>query len=336
MFTRYCLVLSGAIVGLLTSLTGAQNPTRDNQTDPDRQRQVDQRHAPDANNRDAQRRTLTQTPGMLSELEGTWIVQVRVNPAVWMHKPGSDSTTERPSSQPGQSQPANEQGKAMKTCTGYATSDLVLGGNILRQVFVSQDMSERKLQDTQKQPDAQTKPDTSTLSFNPEAFRVLSYLSFDSATNKYQAVFMDSRSGKMHTHSGTYDASARRIVFENTDRNNPDDSMSSPEHDLHVDGDARVVVELLGQDRYQVTMYSSKNPVRDSRTIPNGQPASAGDMGEVVYSAMYTRATGEDLNNINNALDRDPHLSASRTSAPDAASPRSNRPDDRDRTTPRR
>lgn len=201
-----------------------------------------------------------------------------------------------------------------KTCEGYAVSELIMGGKVLRQSFVSNDMGANSMgYDASRdhaRPDANkpenrtdgetnvkgdAKPDRAehanrgSMNLEEGAFRGLSFFSFDPSDSTYQAVFMDSKSGEICTRSGTYDASSRRIVFEGSGK----DASGARDNKAGMNlGDTHVVVEILSNDQHRVTMYKGS---ADSRTSTAGYntPGSINTPGN-------TPGTPNTPNNTNN------------------------------------
>ncbi len=226
----------------------------------------------------------------------------------------------------------------MKSCSGFALSEVIMGGSILKQTFVSNDMgheSRRAGMNTPSQPDSRTtgtvegtKPardsavdramDASTYTLKDDAFRGLSFISFNEQGDTYQSVFMDSRGAEICTRSGTFDASTNRLVFTASKDASSEMSTSSAADSQR---DIQVVVEILSNDQYRVTMYHgdmAKGMSGDmNRTKPNNparlneSPAKTNESERneasghknmnakhVMYTATYTRATGSDIEAI--------------------------------------
>ncbi|MDX2148285.1 MAG: hypothetical protein SFZ23_12260 [Planctomycetota bacterium] len=106
----------------------------------------------------------------------------------------------------------------VKRCRAYAVSNVIMGGTILRQSIVSNDMAMNKLTSSGGQQQQQAygygaQDDIQNLRLDEDAFRGLSFISFDAENDRYNAVFMDSATGDIKTHAGKFDASQGRIVF---------------------------------------------------------------------------------------------------------------------------
>lgn len=137
-----------------------------------------------------------------------------------------------------------------KTFSGYAETKLVLGGNILQQTIVVPDMMQQGLDG----PRRDNVPGAG-IAANDQMYRGMSFIAFDNTSNEYGIVFLDSRQGTIHCDRGTYDESARRLVFNGKEGS----EMSAPKDDMHKmgHGNVRVVLEVLSPTQHRVTMYAS-------------------------------------------------------------------------------
>ncbi|MGE3108143.1 MAG: DUF1579 family protein [Phycisphaerales bacterium] len=229
-----------------------------------------------------------------------------------------------------------------KTCSGYAVSDLIMGDQILRQSLVSYDMGKLSGHDGMSQPGNRNDPnspsrdrnDPNSPSRNPNdpnapgkdrdnrdakadlttgsrAFTGLSFISFDPQRDQYQAVFMDSRTGEIESRSGTFDATGSRIVFEDGTSNygtSPSDQNRSMRDAARQN--VRVVVEILSNDRYRVTMHKigatgTPSPSTDRNNPTPASPTTGTNLDkDVVYEATYTRASATEEQTIRDLVDR--------------------------------
>jgi hypothetical protein len=186
----------------------------------------------------------------------------------------------------------------MKEYVGYAESRLILGGNVLEEKIIIPDMMTTGTGRTPGRIEGA--PTTVPTSVNDEMFRGLKFLSFDPSTQRYTCVFMDSRSGQIHQHSGTYNESEKRLVFDNASF----DNMRNPnDKSMTMHGDMRVVVDIISPTQHRVTMYGKDVTGTRSPTIPPtpNTPAPGVDKStptvsdsDIIFQATYTKASNED------------------------------------------
>lgn len=292
-------------------------------------------------------------PGLtsiLNDMEGLWNVRITVNKDHWkMHKtsdrvprqttqPGGIEPGRNDGMQPGQggdqgnqpgmSEPGLAQGLQME---GFSERKLILGDNVLEEHCYIPDMA--KIIDGERQPG-----ENPTMRIDNDTFEGLSLLSFSPEDGTYEIVFVDGKSGKMHYDTGSFDATMNRIVFEgkahgaDTTTTTPparrDGTSPTPpaerrdgvgqqpgqdgmKHGMY--GNVRVVLEVLGPNQHQVTMYKvdSSSPISTvpgeppsrepaDRNQPNNTPSQPGTepwspttlASNIIYRATYTRAEG--------------------------------------------
>lgn len=232
--------------------------------------------------------------------------------------------TDAPRTNPNRTPDANQPGglAGAKTYVGYAETKLVMGDNILQQNVIIPDM---QLDGTAR--DAQ-RIDGAGVENRPgdnQMFRGMSFLAFDAENQQYSCVFMDSRNGQIHCDHGTYDESARRLVFNGREGNSHTGQGNNADNRAGMhDKNVRVVVELLSPTQHRVTMYKGGDAANTTRTTttpsspaqpgqanqpnqPNqqrdinntGRPldntnTALNNMGEIIYQATYTKAANDE------------------------------------------
>jgi len=339
------------------------------------------------------------TARVLSRLEGVWKVEVSMNEswtkAAGMHgdkskdamsrtdanrdanRDASNPDANRPAgTQPGDrdrdgmnptnpqrtdrdlesGRPAGLRSTDSKSFTGYAERRLVLGENILQESIVIPAMGF----DGMKQENPASRPhDTMHTGDDANAFRGMSFLSFNEETDNYRIIFMDSQHNDIHVDSGEFDASRNCIVFNGESdkswksdsskttgtpgtKSDPADFGRQPGRDKDMKltgksghsqrGDVRVVLEILGNDQHQVTMYkvgADANRPGEPRTgTPANTTPAAGQPNanrpdtmrdlpanaeSIVYRAVYTRATGAEATRFRQLIDNDRSLTRANT-----------------------
>jgi hypothetical protein len=303
---RHLILACGAAVALSTTFASAQVDTgRDDE-------------------RTDNRAVASSTESILKELEGSWTVTVKVDSRFW-HKevggaPGyespdrdandrtenndqdrddNDSSPTRDSRSPAARPGSESEPAGTKTLEGRAQTRLIFDDNILQEVVV--------LPGTSGPTDARSPERVES----NDGLQMMSFLSFDEASRKYSIVIMNDKSGKMHFDTGTYDAAARRIVFNGygapadvtpspldrtrdpsgagrddrtqpgQNRDNPSSPPNQPDRDLDSwtsspgYANVRVVLEITGPDEHRVTMYKS-SPVADRPTTTTSTPGTPG------------------------------------------------------------
>jgi len=256
--------------------------------------------------------------------------------------------------------PAGMTSTDSKSFTGYAERRLVLGENILQESIVIPAMGH----DGMKQDNPANRPqDTMRTSDDQNAFRGMSFLSFNEENDTYRIIFMDSKHNDIHVDSGEFDASRSRIVFHGESdkswksdsshkttgtpgtKSDPADFARQPGRDKDMKitgksgfsqhGDVRVVLEIIGADQHQVTMYKvgtdanrpgesrTGTPSTTTTTPASGQPDAANrpdgtrpdtmrdlpsNAESIVYRAVYTRATGAEATRFRQLIDSDRSL----------------------------
>jgi len=170
-----------------------------------------------------------------------------------------------------------------------------------------------------------------------KAMRGLAFFDLDPETDTYQTVFMNDRTKCIKTDQGRYEVQGRKIVFhgridehagngqrswssgrergDEGDRNQRGGQQRDPrdlaaERDRSVMGNqsmrgsqegepARIVLEMLSDDEYQVTMYDGTrtlgSPASDPRpsSTRSTQADDAGLADGVIYHVTYTRISGQ-------------------------------------------
>lgn len=180
----------------------------------------------------------------------------------------------------------------LKQYVGYAETKLILGGNVLQEKIIIPDMLATGSGKTPGRIDGS--PTTVPSSADSNMFRGLGLISFDPGSQQYHCVFVDSRSGQMHHHTGSYNESEKKLVFDAGSSSEP--GKPGMEHK-----NVRVVVDMISPTQHRVTMYANDATGR-SPTIPPtpNTPArentrtTTDDEGSVIYRATYTKASAED------------------------------------------
>ncbi|MCK6477585.1 MAG: hypothetical protein L6Q35_12225 [Phycisphaerales bacterium] len=145
------------------------------------------------------------------------------------------------------------------------------------------------------------------------------FLAFDEGSRNYTVVFMENRSGKIHTHTGTFDATGNRIVFRGDGhKDGTKDGISNTGAGNRAkadDKDTRIVLEFSGDDRYTVTMYRGSGTTTTDSTPGNEPNSKPGDrtgganrddaMGAMFYRASYTKLSGSDMERARDVLRMD-------------------------------
>jgi len=211
-----------------------------------------------------------------------------------------------------------EDAKNMHRADGIASSQTVLGGNILRTtvIFGANTPTTRT---NPAQQERGTPSDARTQSrISNDQLRTMSFLGKNEQTGKYDLVFMTPQGG-MHTFSGDYDASERRVVFTSKDsmqgmqdgarseRQQNDRREGDRERDdqsnMQDSGGIAVVLEMQNDGSYTLTAYrgsaSMDKRQKDREAELGGQPADRQGQGQggedqrsadVIYRATYTKA----------------------------------------------
>jgi hypothetical protein len=196
-------------------------------------------------------------------------------------------------------QPAARIAAGGKTFTGYAENKMVLGNNILQQTIVVPEMLMSR--DSARRDNVQGAP----VGASDQMYRGMSFIAFDDSSNQYGIVFLDSRQGTIHCDKGTYDESARRLVFNGKEGS----EMSAPKDEQHMGrhGNVRVVLEVLSPTQHRVTMYAAdaqpgdwKNP----NDIQLRNPATDRDRPAADKPAGDNDAN-QDVNKLNRENKRD-------------------------------
>jgi len=181
-----------------------------------------------------------------------------------------------------------------KTYSGYAERKLILGEQVLQETAVVPDMmmDDRTTRPVTNPNDRAPTPDMA----GRDAFRAMSFISFDAPSNSYKLVCMDSRKGEIHSSIGTLDSGQNKIVFHSDSKgdmnsvahrtvdgtstptppntqpgtkSDPADFSRQPARDKdtlgtggwHDEHGFHTVLEIMGNDQHQITVYQVNSAV---------------------------------------------------------------------------
>lgn len=228
MRTRVLVLAAGSALSLVAAGAAAQTTT----TDPNRTRSTAQPGQSGITTGTADAESI------LRDLVGVWKVDVTVHdPAWWDNKKGmkrgtdpahqgrNDPNHNDPSrSNPDASRPSNVATGMNDNLGGVTRSSMF--GSILRSHTVLADGPLDTAAGRDTDASAPSRDRSAAASLRDDGLcRKLSFLSFDKSTRQYSAVFMDDKSGEIEYRTGSYDAGARRIVFNSRGGHGADRSL---------------------------------------------------------------------------------------------------------------
>ncbi len=244
---------------------------------------------------------------ILRQLEGTFKVDVTINPALWGGKEGKPSvrgahpvqTTPRSGTGNDPSKTTPEQNDKTKDAddrgttpsdpaqpgaedkhagmgssfSGFAQNRVLLNGNVLEEHVIVPGMGHGEAQ----KPDAvrPAQPGGAVPAINAaDAFQGLMVLSFDDSTRTYGLAFIDSTMGRMHYATGEFDATTKRLTFNGNGMDH-DDSDRGMDRDRAGDNDrvnndrATPAGREPGDRTDQPGTIRNRNSNNEPRTNPN-------------------------------------------------------------------
>ncbi|CAG0982915.1 hypothetical protein PHYC_01865 [Phycisphaerales bacterium] len=270
---------------------------------------------------------------ILKRMEGVWKVEFRSAPSF-----GKENVNPGAPARPDDNQPNRDKDKPDQpdrnrdavTTSGIAETKMVMNDAVLHQrAFMLGGL-----------PGSEGSGTPARSQSDPVEFA--SYLSFDKPAERYSMVIVCGKDGSIKFGTGRFEATATRIVFESDstdhrpDRSSPDIKPGGQNQpainprdsgSAYGFGDARVVLEILGNDQHKVTMYA-KSP--SATATPPAQPSSpagtpartATEQSDILYQATYTRADGAEAQRLRDLIREKPLPDRSPATIPDRTPPR--------------